>query len=137
MRLGAIVVLLLLLLAPWPVAGEPIPLSDEELDQVTAQGAKFTLDLKRLIDEQLLEFFFDTGGAIFGNGTVGFENGTPGPTAPLFPSNLTIQGNPDLSHSQFFVETLNFQINICVCQGNNINVGNYVVPVKFQPQGSQ
>lgn len=126
MKRGMTLLIFLFMLVPRPAVGEPKPLSDEELDQVTAQGVQFKL--KMMPDEQLLEFNFDMG-STFGTGSVA-------PSPFLLPSSLVINGNPNLGHSTFFAENLILNLNVCVqCQATTIVQQGFGFPitVTFSP----
>lgn len=126
-----VVFLLLVLLFPWSASAELAELqdlSDEELDQVTAQGV--SLKLKLLPDGALegIGFDFDLGGAS-GNGSIEI----PSPPVTVQPINLFANGI-DLSNSYLRVENLIFNLNICLqCQATTINQIGQGIPITIRP----
>ncbi len=124
MRFGAVLLLVALLALPRWVAAAPKVLSDEELDEVTAQGVEFQLNLTP--DAQTLNFSFDLGST--------FGNGSASPATLPTPSSLFVNGNPALTI--FHVDNLVLNLNICVsCNAQTITQQGFGLPitVKVQP----
>jgi hypothetical protein len=90
---------------------EPILMSDKELDEVSGQGVELKF---KLGEGGGVDFEFDLGPTV-GNGSVV-------PSSLTDPSNAIFNGTADLSGSQFIVDNLIFNLNICIqCQADIIN----------------
>ncbi len=123
MRVGLVFLLVLLLLLPRLVAAAPQLLSDEELDEVTAQGVDFQLNVTP--DAQTLNFSFDLGST--------FGNGSASPVTVPTSSSLFVNGNPSLSI--FHVDNLVLNLNICVsCNAQTITQQGFGLPITLKVQ---
>ncbi len=128
MRVGAVLLFLVPLLVPQLALGGPKLLSDEELDQITAQGVQLNVGLSP--DRQRIDFAFEALPTV-GQGSVEVS-----PTT--LPSTLTVNGtaNLNMSQSTFLVENLTLNLNICVqCKATTIIQQGFGFPVtvKLQP----
>ncbi len=124
LRRWAILALLVQLFVLSPAFGQPRALSDEELDQVVAQGVDFTL--KMTPDEQFVDFKFDMG-QTFGNGSIG-------PSSFAFPPNVVVNGN-GLSLNALHVENLILNLNICMgCTATTIIQQGLAFPITIKTQ---
>ncbi len=121
---GVILALVVQLLILSPAVGKPKALSDEELDEVVAQGVDFTL--KMTPDEQFVNFSFDAG-QTFGNGNIG-------PSSFASPPNVLVNGN-GLSLSALHVENLILNLNICMsCTATTLIQQGFAFPVTIKTQ---
>ncbi len=114
--------LLSILIMPQLAAGGPKLLSDEELDQITAQGVDLKLSMSP--DQQQLDFTFEAQSTA-GQGSVAVSPSS-------FPSTLTVNGmtNLDLSRSTILVGNLTLNLNICVqCKATTIIQQGFGFPV--------
>lgn len=116
--------------------GEPVQLTDAELDNVHARGATDeegapVLDLGGILASAAAGgngalFAFDLGN-VFGNGSVDLGQ-------LMGPSTLTLNGN--LNTQALYVENLIFNLNICAgCSGEVYQTG-LGVPINIQQTGS-
>ena len=118
----------LMLVLPALAAGGPTPLSDEELDQITARGVDFSFSV--VPDEQRLDLSFQAQ-STSGQGSVSVS-----PTS--LPPTVTVNGtaNFNLSQTSLLVENLTLNLNICVqCNATTIiqqGIG-FPITVKIQP----
>ena len=129
MRVGvAFLLSFLMLVLPELAAGGPTPLSDEELDQITARGVDLSFSV--VPDEQRLDLSFQAQ-STSGQGSVSVS-----PTS--LPSTLTVNGAAsfNLSQTSLLVENLTLNLNICVqCNATTIiqqGIG-FPITVKIQP----
>lgn len=127
LKLVACAVVVLVLALPGAVkAGGMKAMTDQQLDQVTAQGVGLNINL----DPQGngVGFSFNLG-QVLGNGSVVAD-----PTAST-PSDITFNGGANLSNSQFIVQNLIFNFNLCVqCQASQIIQLGLGTGVTVQPQ---
>ncbi|MBI4522536.1 MAG: hypothetical protein HY695_01850 [Deltaproteobacteria bacterium] len=111
---------------PWSLA-RPQVMTDDELDQVTARGVEFKFNFNP--DQNVLDFSFDVGSTL-GTGTLGLN------PFPAVPSNITVNGNPNLTNSNLFFDNLTLNMNVCVsCSATTIIQQGIGIPitVKVQP----
>lgn len=119
-----------------PATGEPVPLTDAELDNVHARGhtdedGTPVLDLGGILASAAAGgegalFAFDLGN-VFGNGSVDLGQ-------LMGPSTLTLNGN--LNTHALYVENLIFNLNICAgCSGEVYQTG-LGVPINIHQTGS-
>jgi hypothetical protein len=113
--------LLFLVLAGPGLALATEPLSDEDLDQVSAMG-EFSLQLGEGPNGiPSVNFGFQTG-STSGNGSV-LISPTPTPSS-------VINGNVNFSNTLFHVDNMIFNLNICVqCHATTLTQGNLGVPI--------
>lgn len=121
---GMAIALLVLVIFPRAGFSGRQLLTDEELDEVAAGSFNFSLNP----DTGGVNFTFDMG-SVLGNGQVGLDPNQPLPV-------LTVNGNgasaPNLSNSQFFVQNMIFNLNLCVqCKANVINQLGFGMGVNF------
>jgi len=115
---------LAVLLGPRVAVSAPIPLTDDEMDLVSA--GDFTIDLENNGDAT--KFSFNLGGTN-GVGSVAFSPGTS------TPSTLTSGGSGIFSNNLFNVENMIFNLNICVqCSGTIFQAG---IGIPIQINGTQ
>jgi len=114
---------LAVLLGPRVAVSAPIPLTDDEMDLVSA--GDLTIDLENNGDTT--KFSFNLGGT---NG-VGSVVLSPGTSTP---STLTSGGSGIFSNNLFNVENMIFNLNICVqCSGTIFQAG-IGIPIKVNTQ---
>jgi hypothetical protein len=107
---------LAVLLGPRVAVSAPIPLTDDEMDHVSASGG-LTIDLENNGDTTKFGFSFDLGGTN-GVGSVALSPMTS------VPSTLTSGGSGIFSNNLFNVENMIFNLNICVqCSGTIFQAG--------------
>ncbi len=114
-----------LVMCPGPVASAPIPLTDQEMDEVSASGG-FTINLDAG-DPTTFSFSFDLGG------TNGVGNATLSPPVAS-PSTLSFQGTSIFNNSYFNVQNMIFNLNICMqCRGTILQSG-IGIPITINSQ---
>ncbi len=122
-----ILLVLIVLALPGRAPGQPMPLSDEELDRITAAGPQVSLSVDPT--SGAVDFSFDAGTS-FGNGSASVS---PSP----IPSTLNLNnGNLILSNTSFAVQNLILNLNLCVqCRATTINQFGFgvAVPININP----
>jgi hypothetical protein len=122
-------VVLVLLIVPRLAAAGPKLLSDEEMDEITAQGGGVQLDFGFNAETGDLNFNFNLGPTL-GNGSV-----VSSPASTSGPSNLTLTGNTNLSNSTFVVENMILNLNVCaMCNATVINQLGLGLGITLNPQ---
>jgi hypothetical protein len=125
MKLRVVFFVVALLIVPQVVSASPKVLSDEELEEITARGVDLGFNFNAETGD--LGFNFNMGSTV-GNGNV-----TSSPVST--PSNLTLNGNTNLSNSTFVVENMILNLNVCaMCNATVINQLGFGLGITLNPQ---
>jgi len=127
MRPIILALLMLLAATATPVSAGWEPLSDDELDEISAGGVDLSLQVNP--EDQLVDFTFSTGGTT-GNGSAAVS---PVQSPTSLPPTFVFNGATNLANATLFVENWVFNLNICVmCKADSIIQQGIGIPITIK-----